>query len=284
MDATKGSGTLVPTATNHLKMLLNLVKQSSHDDRTRRRLAAVTADTAMQTGWYTFDGGAHAEGQRFFLAALRAAHASGDPRLRAGALAFLAIHAYSVGDPRDAVTAALAARQSIGMHDAPALHAMLATRQARGHARLREARQAEAALDEARSLCAEGRGEHDPHWLYWINPGEILGQTGSCYLELGQPAKAAVAFKSARSCLNRKEARTHAQFLSRAATAQLQAGDVDGGCVIGQEVLTLAEDIRSARLDEHLRSMLAQACQSDSLPSRELVERGTASLTERVAS
>ncbi|GAA2595879.1 hypothetical protein [Streptomyces axinellae] len=143
-----------------------------------------------------------------------------------------------MGDPRDAISAARSARQAIAHHDAPALNAMLLTRQARGHARLREERHARAALAEAETLCARGKGEDDPHWLYWINPGEILGQTGSCYLDLGHPARAATAFAAAQDVLSRGETRTTAQFLSRAATAQMRAGNPDAGCATAQDVLT----------------------------------------------
>ncbi|MFM9462774.1 helix-turn-helix domain-containing protein [Streptomyces scabiei] len=282
LDASSGSGTLASTAKQHLKVLLGLMKTGTYDERTGRQLAAVTADTAIQTGWYTFDGGKHEEAQRLFLGALRAAHASADSRLRAGALSFLAIHGYSVGDPREAVTAARTARQGISDQDAPALHAMLLTRQARGHARLREERHALAALEEAEALCASGPGEDDPHWLYWINPGEILGQRGSCFLELGRPTEAATAFATARGVLSREETRTRAQFLSRAATAQMRAGDADAGCATGQEVLTMVDGIQSARLDEHLRSMLREARQfTNAAPVRPLLDRGEALLKER---
>ncbi|MFJ8142721.1 helix-turn-helix domain-containing protein [Streptomyces sp. NPDC096013] len=282
LDATSGSGTLASTARQHLKVLLGLLKTGTYDERTGRHLAAVTADTAIQTGWYTFDGGKHEEAQRLFVGALRAAHASADSRLRAGALSFLAIHGYSVGDPRQAVTAARTARQSISDQDAPTLQAMLLTRQARGHARLREERHALAALDEAEALYANGPGEDDPHWLYWINSGEILGQRGSCFLELDRPTEAANAFASARGTLSHQETRTKAQFLSRAATAQMRAGDADAGCATAQEVLTMVDGIQSARLDEHLRAMLGEArLFKRAAPTRQLLDRGEAVLKER---
>ncbi|MEU3355165.1 helix-turn-helix transcriptional regulator [Streptomyces sp. NPDC037389] len=284
-DASSGSGTLAGTAMRHLKVLLGLMKRGTYDDATGRRLAAVTADTAAQTGWYTFDSGAHAAAQRLFLGALRAAHASGDPRLTAAALSFLAIHSYSTGNPRDAITAARTARTNISGQDSPTLHAMLLTRQARGYARLRDERNALAALDQAETLRTQGPGEHDPHWLYWINEGEILGQTGSCYLELGRPVEAAEAFGAARGTLNRDDIRTRAQFLSRAAMAHMHAGDADTGCATGHEVLTLVSGIRSARLDEHLHSMLHEAQRFASTPpARALLERGRTVMTERATS
>ncbi|WP_029387851.1 helix-turn-helix domain-containing protein [Streptomyces leeuwenhoekii] len=283
-DASHGSGNLARAAAAHLKVLLRLLKEGTYKEATGRRLAAVTADTAIQTGWYHFDSGAHTVAYNLLLGALRAAHASGDSRLRAGALSFLAIFGYSVGDPRDAVTAARTARQLIADQDAPALHAMLLTRQARGHARLREGRQALAALEEAQALCARGRGQDDPHWLYWINPGEIMGQTGSCLLDLGHPDQAAEAFADARNAFSTDEIRTRAQFLSRAATAQMRAGDIDAGSVIGHEVLALVAGVRSARLDDNLATMLTEARRySSAAPARELLERGQTVMEERAA-
>lgn len=283
-DASHGSGNLARAATAHLKVLLRLLKEGDFNEATGRRLASVTADTAIQTGWYHFDSGAHTVAHNLLLGALRAAHASGDSRLRAGALSFLAIHGYSAGDAREAVTAARTARQVIADQDAPALHAMLLTRQARGHARLREDRLARIALEEAQVLCARGRGEDDPHWLYWINPGEVMGQTGSCLLDLGRPEQAAEAFAGARNAFSPDEIRTRAQFLSRAATAQMRAGDVDAGSATGHEVLTLVDGVRSARLDDNLAAMLAEARRySSAAPALELLDRGRAIMEERAA-
>ncbi|RKT08234.1 helix-turn-helix protein [Streptomyces sp. 3211.6] len=283
-DASQGSGKLAATARTHLTVLLRMLKDGTFDEETGRRLAAVTADTAIQAGWYLFDSGAHAAAQELLRGALRAAHASGDSRLHAGALSFLAIHSYSVGDPRDAISAARVARQAITSQDSPSLHAMLLTRQARGHARLREDRQARAALEEAETLCAAGAGEDDPHWLYWINQGEIHGQAGSCYLDLGRPAEAAQAFAAARGELGADDIRTRAQFLSRAATAQMRAGDADAGCATGHEVLSLVTGVQSARLDENLDSMLAELRRFGSAPAAvELHERGLAVMRDRAA-
>ncbi|MEU6405464.1 helix-turn-helix transcriptional regulator [Streptomyces sp. NPDC046985] len=281
-DATNGSGNLAQTAKAHLRMILHLLKHGSHSEQHGRRLAAVAADTTSQAGWFTFDSGDHEAAQRLFLSALRAAHASGDARLRAGALGFLAIHAYSTGDPRDAITATRTARQVVIGHDAPALHAMLLTRQARGHARLGEERGALAALSEAEELCSRGRGEDDPHWLYWVNAGEILGQTGSCYLDLDQPVRAAECFTAARGVLNREETRTTAQFLSRAATAQMRAGESDAGCATAHEVLDIVEGVQSARLDDHLFKMLREAATFESSPfAEELLDRGKVVMRKR---
>ncbi|BBC30649.1 uncharacterized protein SGFS_019430 [Streptomyces graminofaciens] len=258
MDASDGSGTLTALGDKHLQFLQHLVEQTSYDEVSGRQLAAIIADTATQVGWFVFDSGQHDQTLGYLYAALRAAKASGDIRLGAGALSYIAIHGYSTGAPHHAVTAAQRAREKVKNLGVPALEAMLLTRQARGHAKLGERQAALAALGRAAELCAQGRSEHDPPWLYWINEGEIQGQAGSCYLDLGDPRNAVDSFTRAREALNPADHRTRGLFLSRAATAHVEQGDIEAGCATAHEVLDLAEKLQSARFDSHVTSMIQQ--------------------------
>ncbi|MFD5319196.1 helix-turn-helix domain-containing protein [Streptomyces sp. NPDC127098] len=253
MDASAGSGSLAELGKAHLTLVVSLLKNSSYSEAVGRRLAGIAADTAAQTGWFYFDSGQHAVAQHYLLAALRAAHASSDPRLGAAALSYLAIHGYSTGNPRDAVSAARSAREKTKMLNTSALHAMLLTRQARGHAKLGEERAARRALGQAAELCAGGRSENDPHWLYWISEGEIRGQAGSCHLDLGDHARAIESLTAAEATINPTELRTRAQFLTRAATAHLRMGDIEAACATAHDALSRAEQLLSARLNEHVR-------------------------------
>ncbi|MFD9483373.1 XRE family transcriptional regulator [Streptomyces sp. NPDC059991] len=272
-DAGAGSGSLAELGRHHLQVVVGFLKNGIYRDDTGRELAAIAADTATQTGWLYFDAGAHDKAQSYFLAALRAAHMSGDVRLGAGALSYLAIHGYSTGSPRDAVTAAQSAREKIKSIRTPALESMLLTRQARGHAKLGEQQAALTALGRAAELCAQGRSEHDPPWLYWINDGEIHGQAGSCHLDLGNPRQATEHFARASESLNPGDFRTRGLFLSRAATAHFKGGDVEAGCARAHETLDLAERLRSARLDEHADAMLRHVPGEGRTPyARELLE------------
>ncbi|MDX3224508.1 helix-turn-helix transcriptional regulator [Streptomyces sp. ME19-01-6] len=256
MDASDGSGTLTTLGDNHLQFLMHLVEHTTYNERTGRRLAAIIADTATQTGWFAFDSGQRGRTLGYLYAALRAAKASSDIRLGAGALSYIAIHGYSTGAPHHAVTAAQRAREKVKKLRTPALEAMLLTRQARGHAKLGERQAALAALGQAAELCAQGRSEHDPQWLYWINEGEIHGQTGSCHLDLGAPRSAIASFTKAREALNPGDHRTRGLFLSRAATAHFADGDLEAGSVAAHEALDLADQLQSARLNDHIDVML----------------------------
>lgn len=282
MDASGGSGRLADLARAHLSMIEGMLRHGSYDEPTGRRLVAIAADTATQLGWFHFDAGRHAAAQQALLGALRAAQASGDPRLGAGALSYLAIQSYSNGDPRDAVGAMQAAREKVKAVNSPLLKAMLLTRQARGHAKLGEREACLRALGTAAELAAAGPSEEDPDWLYWINEGEIAGQAGSCQLDLDDPRQAAVNFEQAHAVLNPGERRTRALFEARAASAYLRSGEREAGYAAVENVLELAAGVQSPRLYEHL-GRTADDLRSYSSGSRtqELIERSTELLAER---
>ncbi|MEU3562812.1 helix-turn-helix domain-containing protein [Kitasatospora sp. NPDC006786] len=273
MDASSGSGLVAGLARAHLSVLYETLKSASYTEEIGQRLAGIAADTATQLGWFHFDAGHHVLAQRALLAALRPAHASGDPRYGAGALSYLAIQSYSIGDPRDAVTAMQAAREKVRTLGSSHLEAMLLTRQARGHAKLGERQACLRALGLAAELEQLGPAEQDPGWLYWMNWGEILGQTGSCYLQLGEHKTAADHFEQAASTLNPADLRTRALFASRAASAHLLADDRDGGFMAADAAFTLASKVRSARLTEHLEQTVEHLQAIPGPRSNELIER-----------
>jgi transcriptional regulator with XRE-family HTH domain len=258
IDAAGGSGTLWEHGDRQLAFLHHLTKRSTYNEETGRRLAAVIADTAAQTGWFAFDAGDRRRPLGYLYAALRAAKASGDARLGAAALSYIAIYSYSTGMPHQAVAAAEQARRKTEHLATPALQAMLLTRQARGHAKLGERQRATAALEQALELCAQGPAENDPHWLYWISEAEVRGQAGSCYLDLGDLDRAVGSFARAREALDPEQQRTMGLFLSRAATAHFARGDADAGSVTAHQALDISERVQSTRLDEHVRDMLRQ--------------------------
>jgi transcriptional regulator with XRE-family HTH domain len=194
MDAGAGSGSVADMARAHLALVLRALEHGNFDEAVGRKLAGDAADAASQAGWYAFDADRHAAAQAYLLGSLRAAHTAQDARLGAGALSYLAIHAYANDRPRDAIVAAQAGRQQVRGFDVPHLEAVLLTRQARGHALLGEREAVKRALGTAAELCMKGPGKDDPHWIYWMNEGEIHGQTASASLAMGDTAAAVQSF------------------------------------------------------------------------------------------
>lgn len=274
LDAGSGGGMIIDVGAAHLLLIFRILRTGSYTETTGRRLAGIAADTAAQTGWFAFDAGQHALAQGYLLASLRAAHVSEDARLGAAALSYIAIQGYSTGHPGDAVLAARAARGKIRSSSTPALEAMLLTREARGHAKLGERQATLRALGRANELYAQGRSENDPHWLYWLNDGELLGQAGSCYFDLGDFSRAASTLIEAARTHSLGEPRTRALLLSRAAVAQVKNGEMESGCITGHESATLAEGINSTRLDDHLLSISEELAPiSRSSLARGLIDR-----------
>lgn len=283
MDAGAGSGSVADMARAHLALVLRALEHGNFDESVGRRLAGVAADTAAQAGWYAFDADRHAAAQAYLLGSLRAAHTAQDARLGAGALSYLAIHAYANDRPRDAIVAAQAGRQQVRGFDVPHLEAVLLTRQARGHALLGEREAVRRALGTAAELCVKGPGKDDPHWIYWMNEGEIHGQTASASLAMGDTAAAVQSFGRAAEGLNPTEQRTRGLFLSRAAQAYARAGDLDAACATGGEVVTLAERVQSARLRKHLTDVAGDVRTAARRTTRGRSHAGARNLTERIA-
>ncbi|WP_225997792.1 helix-turn-helix domain-containing protein [Myceligenerans pegani] len=283
MDAGAGSGSVADMARAHLALVLRALEHGNFDESVGRKLAGVAADTAAQAGWYAFDADRHAAAQAYLLGSLRAAHTAQDARLGAGALSYLAIHAYANDRPRDAIVAAQAGRQQVRGFDVPHLEAVLLTRQARGHALLGEREAVKRALGTAAELCMKGPGKDDPHWIYWMNEGEIHGQTASASLALGDTAAAVQSFGRAADGLNPAEQRTRGLFLSRSAQAYARAGDLDAACATGGEVVTLAERVQSARLRKHLTDVAGDVRTAARRTTRGRSHAGARHLTERIA-
>ncbi|MBL0887185.1 helix-turn-helix domain-containing protein [Myceligenerans indicum] len=283
MDAGAGSGSVADMARAHLALVLRALEHGNFDESVGRRLAGVAADTAAQAGWYAFDADRHSAAQAYLLGSLRAAHTAQDARLGAGALSYLAIHAYANDRPRDAIVAAQAGRQQVRGFDVPHLEAVLLTRQARGHALLGEREAVRRALGTAAELCVKGPGKDDPHWIYWMNEGEIHGQTASASLAMGDTAAAVQSFGRAAEGLNPTEQRTRGLFLARAAQAYARAGDLDAACATGGEVVTLAERVQSARLRKHLTDVASDVRAAARRTTRGRSHAGARNLTERIA-
>lgn len=283
MDAGAGSGSVADMARAHLALVLRALEHGNFDESVGRRLAGVAADTASQAGWYAFDADRHGAAQAYLLGSLRAAHTAQDARLGAGALSYLAIHAYANDRPRDAIVAAQAGRQQVRGFDVPHLEAVLLTRQARGHAMLGEREAVRRALGTAAELCAKGPGKDDPHWIYWMNEGEIHGQTASASLAMGDTAAAVQQFGKAAENLNPAEQRTRGLFLSRAAQAYARAGDLDAACATGGEVVSIAEHVQSARLRKHLDDVATDVRTAARRTSRGRAHAGARNLAERIA-
>ncbi|MFE3601334.1 helix-turn-helix transcriptional regulator [Streptomyces sp. NPDC059142] len=273
-DDTHGGGDLIFEGEAYLSLVTRLLGHGACTDRQRARLHGQAADLSRMCGWMAYDNGHHAAAQRYFAAALRAAHASGDVLLGANVLAFAAAQTYSVGNPADADAMVRTAQSAVRGRSTPVVDAMLCARRARALAKAGDARGCYRALNRATDLLGKGRRDDDPPWAYWVEQAEIDMLTGSSLLDLGRPAEAQKWFRAADAAYGPQYVRTHTLYLSRIATAQLQQHDLDAACDSAIQALDLLGDINSARSTDQVRDLAKQlAPHRDTPPVRDFLDR-----------
>ncbi|MGH3823163.1 MAG: hypothetical protein ACRDRA_10075, partial [Pseudonocardiaceae bacterium] len=93
MEDVAGGGGVLALARHEFGWVAGLLDQARYDERTGRALHVVLAELGQFCGWSAFDIGQHGLAQRFYVAALRAAHSADDRPLGAHILASMAIQA-----------------------------------------------------------------------------------------------------------------------------------------------------------------------------------------------
>ncbi|HJD80789.1 MAG TPA: hypothetical protein K8W00_04710, partial [Kitasatospora aureofaciens] len=151
LERSCGGGLVLGPVRAELAMLAKLLELGAYDERLGRELYGTASRLARLAGWAAYDLGHDAAAQRAFVAALRAAHVSGDPRLGVAGLGALVVLATqgTGGRGLDAVTALRTALDAHGPALSPAGRARQLGRIARAHGRRGEAEQAEAAAARA---------------------------------------------------------------------------------------------------------------------------------------
>jgi DNA-binding XRE family transcriptional regulator len=189
MDDLVGGGTVLPLAEQQFGVVAELLGQASYDEPTGRQLHVVLAELGQLCGWCGYDAGQQALAQRYYIAALRAAHSADDRPLGAHILSCLAQQAASQGRPAEALTLIETALAGMRGQQTPRLLAQLHIRQSKALAALHDIPACTSAISQA---CAsvEPR-EEDPPWLYWVNQADITSSAGKYLLQLGQADRAA---------------------------------------------------------------------------------------------
>ncbi len=187
-DQTLGGGAIRHLADAELRLVTDLLAHGSYSTHTARRLYRVASELAHLAAWASFDAGYHAAAERYWNAAVRAAHTAADQGLGANALKALSLQRLDAGRPREALAIARAAVE--GAPDAsPRVRAMLLVRQARAHAALRDAVSCEHLLSQAETAMAraDDHPDPDPSWAAYFDTAEYAAQVAACYRDLGRP-------------------------------------------------------------------------------------------------
>lgn len=259
MDDRLGGGQLLELVHQHLRYATDLLDNRTYTDTVGRRLHATTAELLRLAGFISFDSGLHARAQRYWIAALHAAHTAGDRALGANILGFWSCQAKDIGQTREAITLAETARA--GYHGAtPAVTAILELRAAEAHANNQDPTPTRRAIDAAfDALNGPVSSSGSPGWSYWMNEAQAHAQAGYCYLKLGDHTRARGHLRHGLALHDNSYSREGALRHVLLATTYLQQDRPELGQALtyGSRALdALSGEVDSARCIGHLTRLV----------------------------
>jgi hypothetical protein len=259
MDDQLGGETLLQLVRAHLRHVQGLLGQRRYSDAVGRRLHANAGELMRLAGWSARDSGHYPQAQRYWVAALHAAHAAGDRALGANVVGLMSLQAKDLGQIREAVTLAETARAGYP-GASPRVAAMLDLRAAEAHACDRAVTECRRALDTAFDRLGDTPGSSgEPGWCYWIDEAQTHAFAGYCYLHLQDWDRARQHLRTAVRLRDPSYARDGALDHIKLATTYLRQDqpEVDHAVTLAtRAVETLTGEVDSTYVVGHLARLV----------------------------
>ncbi|MGA5818808.1 hypothetical protein ACPC54_13240 [Kitasatospora sp. NPDC094028] len=278
IDDVQGGPLVLDWITQDLHWAAHLARNGSYDPAIGQRLHSVLAELAQLAGWLACDLGRNALGQRYLLFGLRAAHTANNRALGANIVSCLSYQAAWGSAHDEALRLIKIARQGIGGTPGGAVHALLATRQARAHSQLGQLDDCARALDEAATLAESATDGTTPAWAYWVTPAVLAADAGRAWLELGRPAVAERHLLRGLHLFGDEQPRNRLLHTMSLAEARLRQRDLDGAAEATRQALGLRSYLESGRARQRMTGLRDEFKQSDSPLAHDVTEQITAVL------
>jgi len=272
IDALLGGGSVRDVVDAELRLVTDLLNNSSYADSIGRRMFAVATELGRIAGWASFDAGHQAAAERYWVAALHTAHLAADRTAGANILKCMSLQRVDSDRADEALALATAAVDGAG--DAPArVLAMFATRQARAHAALNDASAAERCLTRAETHMARADDEPSPAWAGYFDQAEYCAQVAACYLMLDRHQNADRWLAQALDLQPTTRSRDRATYLIWRADVTASLGDVEQACAYVHRAAPEVVKTRSLRNHHRLMGIHSRLAKYDTPATRELDER-----------
>lgn len=255
MDDRIGGGSLVRVVRTQADYVGGLLRNGSYTDSLGRRLHATLAELLRLGGWLSFDGGNHAEAQRFFIAALHAAHSAGDRELGANVLGFMSCQAKDLGRRHEATKLADTALAGY-RGSSPRVTAILQMRAAQAYANAGDAVESQRSIEAAYSAFRDTPpSQGEPGWCYWFDEATAHEMIGYCHLQLGDHGRASSHLRTALK-LQDERIREHPLRLAFLADTHALQGEPERACEAGNRAIDLlTTQIDSAGCISYVRKL-----------------------------
>lgn len=255
LDDTYGGEVASPMARAYLRDEAGPLLEGQYSETTGRQLLEATAELMLDTGWMTYDSGAHPLARSYMFHALRLAHAAENRLLGGRILCALSHQALHLNEVRLAVDLARAARTGAAGVATPKASAMMAAMEACAQAADNSIRLCTDALVVAeRSLSQAQPGDMEPEWLDF-DEGGLWGHAARAYRDLttagrsrsssGSEGAAARYAEQSLALCHDDHSRTRAQRNAILASTHLRLGDLDHAAAIGERIVADAWNLSS---------------------------------------
>lgn len=271
LDDEIGGGSLAGIVRAQAVYVAGLIRNGRFSDSAGRRLHAVLSELLRLSGWVSFDGGNQDQAERFWIAALHAAHTVGDRALGANVLGFMAEQAWSQGRLSDAARIADTAVSGYG-GGSPRVSAILHMRAARAHAMVGQHAESRACIDSAWDFLSKPAPDSgDPGWSYWMDETSLTEQAGKCFMFMNDYPAACRHLESAVQAGNSWQGsyvRDGTSVIIALATAHARNGEPERACTTAtRAVSALSGHVDSPRLTAKIRVLRADLQPYRALPA-----------------
>ncbi|MFD5317539.1 hypothetical protein [Streptomyces sp. NPDC127098] len=246
--------------TDQFTVVARMLQRDRYDSATGRRLATVCARLAQTAGWMAHEAMEEPEAQRWYLIALRVAHASDNRPLMASVLGLMTTQAATLGLTAESLQLAAAAQETASA--APAtIRALVHARSGLAYAAAGDLAGFRRARDETLALLDQATSDAapPPAWASYVTATEMDAIAGRGLVDLARripvPARQRRLVAEAEPLLspraqddaseNRRSSVRHGAWL---ALAHAHVGDLDQAVATGQRALSRLPDITSARI------------------------------------
>lgn len=255
MDDKFGGGAVLNLVSAQVRYVIDMLRNRSYSASVGARLHSSAAELLRLAGWLSFDAGKQARAQRYWIAALRAAHAANDRAIGANVLGFMSCQAKDIGLYDEAIKLSEAARRGY-QGSSPRVGAILNLRAAQAYAHTGESKTCRTAIDTAYGLLRdESPAKADvPSWAYWLDEAQANEQIGYCYMRLENWSQAQGHLRTAIKLQADPDTREGALRQALLAVTYARQGEHERACEIGTRAVDiLATDVDSDRCVGHIR-------------------------------
>ena len=247
LDSAYGGAHARNALVQYLRTELPRLLRSDGRSEVREGLFSAAGELTQLAAWMAYDAGLHGLAQRYFIQALGFADAGRDRLLSASILDAMSHQASFLGRYREAANMARAARLGTDGSAVPILTSHFHIMEARALARTGDADACDRAMDAAVRSFAEHTHGEGPEWIGYFDGAELAAELGHCHRDLGRPAQAIEQASQALDSASGDYARSDFFVAMVLADAHLDAGDVDEGCRVAEQAITVGEPLDSVR-------------------------------------